>query len=143
MLDIVLIHYVTFKFVHTLAVSVWLAGMIGLGYALTRQAPGDVWATKWRGIFKRGVILPSLLVAVIVGALMLAANPAVLSGQGWMHAKLTFVVLFMIFHGLMARATRRLGQGLPVPSPRVFGGITVFSLILGVLITVLALFRPF
>ncbi len=41
---------------------------------------------------------PAMIATVLSGVIMIALNPAVFFGGGWMHAKIAFVVLLLLYH---------------------------------------------
>ena len=58
----------------------------------------------------RGIMTPAMLATLIMGLWLLYLNPAWLS-QGWMHAKLTLVVLLLGYHHACGALVKRFARG--------------------------------
>ena len=54
----------------------------------------------------RGIINPSMIVTFILGGILLSHLNRDAWLEGWLHAKLTFVVILLAYHGLMSRWRR-------------------------------------
>lgn len=63
--------------------------------------------------------------------------------SGWLHAKLTLVLVLAGIHGLLAADLKRFARDERPRSARVYGALQGVSAILVVLVVVLAVFRPF
>lgn len=101
-------HYQWLRALHLIAVISWLAGLLYLPrlfvYHTEAQAGSDKSET-----FKimeqrllRFIMNPAMIAAWVFGLLMLWGNPALLQA-GWMHVKLTGVVLMTILHHIYGR----------------------------------------
>ena len=89
------------------------------------------------------VTTPSMLVAFAGGFGMLIPSFAeVYSKQGWMHIKLTLLLILAGATGVLTGKLRRWAEGQEVTSST-FGRLAWAISILGVLIVTLASFRPF
>ena len=85
---------------------------------------------------------PSMILTIVLGAWMLYLNPAWLT-QGWMHAKLTLVVLLIGYHHACGAMLKRFARGENGRSHvfyRWFNEVPVLFLLLIVLLVVL---KPF
>ena len=94
--------YLWIKAFHIMAIITWFAGLFYLPRLFVYHAQSEDSISRER--FKvmerklyRGIMNPSMLVALALGIWLLYLQPVWLS-QGWMHAKLTLVVLLVGYH---------------------------------------------
>ncbi|MBE1189017.1 CopD family protein, partial [Escherichia coli] len=88
------------------------------------------------------IMMPSMLATLVLGLWMLYLTPGWLS-QGWLHAKLTLVVLLIGYHHACGAMLKRFARGEPGRSHvfyRWFNEVPVLFLLLIVLLVVL---KPF
>ena len=90
------------KAFHVIAVVTWFAGLFYLPRLFVYHAMAEDSASRER--FKimerklyRGIMTPSMIATLALGIWLLYLNPAWLK-MGWMHAKLTLVVLLVGYH---------------------------------------------
>ncbi len=106
--------YLWLKALHIIAIVCWFAGLFYLPRLFVYHATAEDEASRER--FKimerklyRGIMGPSMIATLVFGIWMLYLNPGWLS-QGWLHAKLTLVVLLIGYHhvcgGLLKRFAR-------------------------------------
>lgn len=94
--------YLWVKAFHIIAVVCWFAGLFYLPrlfvyHAMTEDAAGqERFRTMERKLY-RGIMNPSMIATIILGAWLLALNPGLL-GMGWMHAKILLVGLLVAYH---------------------------------------------
>ncbi|MBN0281185.1 CopD family protein, partial [Pseudomonas aeruginosa] len=60
----------------------------------------------------RGIMMPSMLATLVLGLWMLYLTPGWLS-QGWLHAKLTLVVMLIGYHHACGAMLKRFARGEP------------------------------
>lgn len=99
------------KAFHVIAVICWFAGLFYLPRLFVYHAMAEDEAGRER--FKlmerklyRGIMTPSMIATVVLGGWLIALNPTYYMQAGWMHAKLTLVVLLLVYHHLCARYLR-------------------------------------
>jgi len=107
--------YLWLKAGHIIFVIFWMAGLFMLPrYFVYHQEaePGSAEAAKWvqreRKILKI-ILLPSIIAVWVLG-IALASSIGAWS-QGWLHAKLLFVLLLSGYHGWLASYARKLARG--------------------------------
>lgn len=138
--------YPWIKTLHLLAVVAWVGGMLAVPTLLAAhaaggpEAPGLVRAAR---LLLKRLVLPGMLVALVLGVAMIAMQPAIMKGQGFMHAKLTLVFVLFGAHGFLAARTRKLEGGAPGPSAGAWAGIAVALLALSGAVLGLVVVRPF
>tara|TARA_R110000764_G_scaffold127501_1_gene215320 strand:- start:29079 stop:29501 length:423 start_codon:yes stop_codon:yes gene_type:complete len=103
--------YLWIKAFHIMAVITWFAGLFYLPRLFVYHAQSEDSISRER--FKvmerklyRGIMNPSMLIALTLGIWLLYLQPAWLS-QGWMHAKLTLVVLLIGYHHMCGAMLKR------------------------------------
>ena len=136
------------KAFHIIAVITWFAAIFYLPRLFVYHA--DATDTISRERFKimerklyRGIMTPSMIVVIALGAWMIALNPDFYLSQGWLHTKLTLVTLLVIYHfycGHLLKIFRDDRNERSHVFYRWFNEVPVF-LLLGIIILVVV--RPF
>ena len=139
--------YLWIKAFHIMAVVTWFAGLFYLPRLFVYHAMSEDQISRDR--FKimerklyRGIMTPSMVVAVGLGIWMLILMPQWLQ-QGWLHAKLALVALLVIYHFLCGAQLRRFASDSNTRSPvfyRWFNEAPVLVLVGAILLVVL---KPF
>lgn len=140
MLDLSYDAYAWIRVLHIAAVTAWIGGLVALSEvaALHAAEAGGAWAARERALMARLVVPASGLALLSGGALLLNYGDMT---EGWLHAKLTAVLLLLAYQTYLARAVRRLGEeAQPV---RWFGRLKVFPIALFIGIVALVIVRPF
>lgn len=98
--------YLWIKAFHIIAVVTWFAALFYLPRLFVYHAQSEDSISRER--FKimerklyRGIMTPSMVVAVGLGLALLWLQPAWLA-QGWLHAKLTLVAALVVYHFVCA-----------------------------------------
>ncbi|MCY1279336.1 hypothetical protein D9M71_422940 [compost metagenome] len=106
--------YLWLKALHIIAVICWFAGLFYLPRLFVYHAMAEDQPSRER--FKvmerklyRGIMGPSMIATLVFGIWMLYLNSAWLS-QGWLHAKLTLVVLLIGYHHACGSLQKRFAQ---------------------------------
>ncbi|MAR01175.1 MAG: TIGR00701 family protein [Oceanospirillaceae bacterium] len=136
------------KAFHIIAVITWMAGIFYLPrlFVYHADATDTVSSERFKVMERklyRGIMNPSMMVAVALGIWMILLNPDFYMSQGWMHAKLTMAVLMIGYHIWCGRLLRRFRDDQNTHSHvfyRWFNEAPVF-LLLGIVIMVVV--RPF
>ena len=146
--------YLWVKAAHVIFVVFWMAGMFMLPrYLVYHQealasggitsAEAALWVDRERKI--RNIILtPSMIMVWILG-LILAANVGLFSGQhglGWLHAKLTLVLILSGYHGSAVGYARTLAVGKPSLTGRQLRLINEIPAVLVTFIVILVIVQP-
>ena len=101
-------HYLWLQAGHIISFIAWMAGMLYLPRLYVYHAGvkiGGEAAETFKMMERkllRFIMNPALILTVLFGGLMLTANPLLLK-MGWMHGKLTLVLLMLACHGLFAK----------------------------------------
>ena len=93
----------------------WLAGL----FMMPRQciymldaAPGSEEEAKWAhrmGLLRKIILTPSLLIVWVLGFTQAWAME--MFSQGWLHIKITLVVLLTGYHGWLVGQTKKMARG--------------------------------
>lgn len=135
------------KIGHVIFMVFWLAGL----FMLPRQciymldhAPGSAGEAKWadRSAKLRKIILtPSLIIVWVLGLLM--AYALGYFTDGWLHAKLTLVLILTGYHGWLVAQSKKMARGARPLSEKTLRMIGEVPGLLLVLIVVLVYLKPF
>ena len=141
-------HYLLAKSFHIVFVVSWFAGLFYLPRIYVNLAmvePGSIAERERLLLMARKLLRFTTLLAVpaVVLGLVLWLVDGVGKGAGWMHAKLTVVILVIGYHHVCARLLRRFEAGDNTRSHRWyrwFNEVPVLLLLAAVLLVVL---KPF
>jgi putative membrane protein len=143
--------YLWFKTLHIVGVVVWFAGLFYLVRLfiyhreaaelepLLRQAFEDQYALMERRLANI-ITTPGMVVAVVCAVGLLSVNPAWLQ-QGWMHAKLAFVLALLAYHAFCYRLMGQLRQGNCQWSGRQLRALNELPTLLLVVVVMLVVFK--
>ena len=136
------------KAFHIIAMVCWFAAIFYLPRLFVYHAACEDEAGRER--FKimerklyRGIMTPSMIATVALGLWLISYSPAFYMAAGWMHAKLTLVLLLIVYHFICGHYLKKFARD---ESPhnhvfyRWFNEAPVFLLI-GIVILVVV--RPF
>lgn len=149
MQDFLADHYLWIKSLHLIAVISWMAGIFYLPrlYVYHAEAEKGSELSETFKIMERKLLKiimnPAMIAAWVLGLLMLHINPEVMSGQGWMHAKLTLVLLMSGFHGYLARTRKVFLRDENKKSHKFYRKINEIPTLLMMAIVILAVVKPF
>ena len=90
------------KAFHLISIITWFAGLFYLPrlFVYHSMAEDEISLDRFKVMERRlllGIMTPSMLFVLFLGGWLIWLNPSYLN-QGWMHAKLLFVFLLIIYH---------------------------------------------
>ena len=139
------------KAAHVIFVIFWMAGLFMLPrFLVYHQEAGigtpeaDRWIEREAKI-RKVIITPSIILVWVLG-LMLAANIGLFNGQpglGWLHAKITLVVLLSAYHGWAVSYSKKLARGQATLTGRQLRMLNEVPGLAVALIVILVIVRPF
>ncbi|MFL0355168.1 CopD family protein [Erythrobacter sp. GH1-10] len=139
--------YLWLKIGHVIFMVFWLAGL----FMLPRQciyildhAPGSEGEAKWAermGKLRTIILTPSLLVVWVLGLAM--AYTMGFFSSGWLHAKLTLVLVLSGYHGWLVAQSKKMARGERPLSEKTLRMIGEVPGLLLVLIVALVYLKPF
>lgn len=144
-------YFIWFKALHLIAVFAWMAGMLYLPrlYVYHCDAePGSKQSEDFKVMERkllRGIINPSMIAAWVFGGLMLwiGFSSGFHEGAGWLHVKLTMVVLMTVMHGFYARWRKDFEADRNIRSPRFYRFWNEVPAVLMIIIVIMVIVRPF
>jgi putative membrane protein len=143
--------YLWFKTLHIVGVVVWFAGLFYLVRLFIYHREAAELEPPLRQAFEAQYALmerrlaniittPGMVVAVVCAVGLLSVNPAWLQ-QGWMHAKLAFVLALLAYHAFCYRLMGRLRQGQCQWSGRQLRALNELPTLLLVIVVMLVVFK--
>ena len=135
------------KAAHVIFVIFWMAGLFMLPrYFVYHQesAIGSAEDARWieRETKLRTIILnPSMIIVWLLG-LTLALNLGDFAHQGWLHAKLLFVLALSGYHGFLSGYAKKLARGQRTLADRPLRLLNEVPGVAAAVIVILAVARP-
>jgi len=101
---------------HVLGLVLWVSGLLVTSMTLTRHtqeasAEARQALARLERIFLRGLADPGALLTILAGASLIMTNSHYYLHAPWLHIKLTFVLLLIGLHGMVAMRTKAFGTG--------------------------------
>ncbi|WP_395830333.1 protoporphyrinogen oxidase HemJ [Elstera sp.] len=149
MLDALTSLYPWIKSLHIISVISWMAGMFYLPrlYVYHCDAPkGSVQSETFKVMeykLLRFIINPAMIATFVFGTLLLLTPGIIDWSQGWLHAKLTLVLLMGAFHGFLSRWRKDFAADRNTRSPRFYRQMNEIPTVLMILIVIMVVVRPF
>lgn len=141
-------YYLLLKALHVISLIAWMAGMFYLPRLFAYHAESAKGSDKSE-TFKvmerrllRIIINPAMIATFLFGGLMIAANPAIMQG-GWIHVKLSLVILMTVCHGLFARWRKVFMRDQNTRPAKFYKIWNEIPTLLMIAIVILAVMKPF
>ncbi|MAM70137.1 MAG: TIGR00701 family protein [Gammaproteobacteria bacterium] len=140
--------YLWLKALHLFSMVCWFAGIFYLPRLFVYHAMADDEISRDRfKIMERklfwGIMTPSAVLTVIFGLWLIFTNVAFYMQSGWMHAKLTLVLLLIIFHIMCWRYMLAFREDRNTHSHRFYRWFNEAPVLLLLLIIILVVIKPF
>ena len=139
--------YLWLKAGHIIFVIFWMAGLFMLPRCFVyhqETAPGSpeaaAWVARERKLIKI-ILLPSIIAVWAFGIALATAIGAL--DQGWLHAKLLFVLLLSAYHGWLSAYAKKLARGERPLDGRKLRMLNEVPGIVVAIIVVLVVVKPF
>lgn len=148
MQDFILTHYLWFKSFHIIAFVAWMAGLLYLPrlfvYHVGAKKGSDLSETLkvMEHRLLRFIMNPAMIVTWVIGLTMLYGNSALME-QGWMHAKLTLVILLSVLHMMFAKWRKTFAADQNVRDAKFYKIWNEGPTVLMIIIVILAVAEPF
>jgi protoporphyrinogen IX oxidase len=102
--------------VHIFGIVFWVSGLLVTSMALTRHtqesSPEARQAlARLERIYLRGLADPGALLVILAGISLIMTRPSYYLHAPWLHIKLTFVLLLIGLHGMIAVRSKRFANG--------------------------------
>lgn len=136
------------KAFHLIAIICWFAALFYLPRLFIYHTTSEDTVSKERFKIMEAklysiIATPSMLVTIILGLGLLHLNPAYYLSAGWMHAKLSLVVLCVIYHLVCRHYMLQLRSDSCTKSDKFFRVFNEAPVFLLVPIVILAVVKPF
>ena len=131
---------------HIVAATIWIGGMICLPLLYAAHVRGRLQAEaliKAELAILRIVIAPTMIFALIFGAVLLVIPGEPDLSSTWLWVKLAAVVGLLALHGVFVVAQRRLAAGAGMSSALTYDGLAAVSFLAGTLIVIMVTVQPF
>lgn len=147
-MDFLLPYYLWIKAFHVISVIFWMAGMYYLPRLYVYHSETETGSAlsenykRMEVLLLRRIVNPAMGATWLFGLLMITVNPALLS-EGWLHVKLTLVILMSAYHGVLSK-WRRLYEADERPHSSKFLRIAnEVPPLLTIFIVIMVIVRPF
>jgi len=131
-----------FRYLHFLGITFWIGSAVAVAIAAAAPTPWESGIAQALRKVSLRVTTPAMLVAFAGGFGVLIPNFAdVYAKQGWMHGKLTLLLILAGATGVLTGKLRRWAEGQDV-TQKTFARLAWVIAALAVLIVTLAVFRP-
>jgi putative membrane protein len=139
--------YLFLKSGHVIFMVFWMAGLFMLPrqciYMLDHE-PGSKGEAMWAdrmGKLRKIILTPSMLIVWVLGLSM--AYSGGWFASGWLHAKLTLVLVMTGYHGWLVGQTKKMARGERPLSEKTLRMIGEVPGVLLILIVLLVYLKPF
>lgn len=139
--------YLWIKSAHVIFVIFWMAGMFMLPrYLVYHQeaAPGSpedkLWVTR-EAKLRHIILTPGIVMVWLLGIALATISGA--WAQGWLHAKLLFVLGLSAYHGYTVGYSKKLARGQRTLSGRTLRMLNEVPAIATAAIVILVIVKPF
>lgn len=142
-------YYLWIKALHVISIIAWMAGMLYLPRLFVYHCAaerGSVQSETFKVMERRllkAIINPAMGGTWIFGITMIALNPELMKGQGWLHAKLALVLLMSGVHGVLAKHVRMFANDANTKPAKFFRILNEVPTVLMIGIVILVIVRPF
>lgn len=140
--------YLWIKAFHVFFVMAWMAGMLYLPRLFVYHCQTALGTPEYERFsmmerrLMRGIMLPAAILTWALGFTLLAIDPSLLK-QGWMHVKLTGVVLLTALHHLCMQWRHGFAEGRNRHSERFYRIANEVPALMLLIILIMVIVRPF
>lgn len=150
MAEFLLQHYLWIKSLHVIAVISWMAGLLYLPRLFVYHAESAIGSEKSEMLkvmeyrLMRYIMAPASIATWLFGGLMLYANwGGLMTGAGWMHAKLLLVVLMTGLHHVFVKWRKEFSADKNTRSSKFYRIWNEAPTVLMIVIVILVIVKPF
>lgn len=141
--------YLWIKVLHILAVISWMAGLLYLPRLYvnhTMVRPGSETSERFKvmeRLLLKAIMGPAMIVSWAAGLAMVWLGGLLTNGDGWMWAKLAFVLLLSGMHGFLSKTRKVFEVDANQRSTRFFRIVNEVPTVLMIFIVILVIVKPF
>jgi len=148
MTDFLLTNYLWLKSFHIIAVISWMAGMLYLPRLYVYHAQSKI-GSEQSETFKtmerrllRFIMNPAMILTWVFALLMIYANPGLFE-SGWMHVKMTAVILMSALHMVFSKWRKNFAADKNTRDAKFYKIWNEAPTVLMILIVIMAVAKPF
>lgn len=139
--------YLWIKAFHLIAMVCWFAGLFYLPRLFVYHAMSEDDISRERFCLMerklyRGIMQPSMIATLLLGAGLLYLQPAWLQ-MGWLHAKLTLVLVLIGYHHICGAQLKRFARGENVRGHVFYRWFNEVPVLFLLIIVTLVVVKPF
>jgi len=137
------------KAFHLIFIVTWFSALFYLPrlfvyHALCDDEAGNARFKVMERKLYRGIMTPSAILTLVFGLWLLSFySLEQIASMGWLHAKLTLVILLFAYHGVCGRMLKQFAADTNQRSHRFYRWFNEFPVLLLIAIIILAVVRPF
>lgn len=137
------------KAFHLIFIVTWFSAMFYLPrlfvyHALCEDEAGNARFKIMERKLYRGIMTPSAVLTLIFGLWLLSFySLEQIASMGWLHAKLTLVILLFAYHGICGHMLRQFAADNNQRSHRFYRWFNEFPVLLLIAVIILAVVKPF
>lgn len=137
------------KAFHLIFIVTWFSAMFYLPrlyvyHALCEDEAGNARFKIMERKLYRGIMTPSALLTLVFGIWLLSFySLEQLAAMGWLHAKLTLVVLLFAYHGICGRMLKKFAADNNQRSHKFYRLFNELPVLLLIAVVILAVVKPF
>jgi putative membrane protein len=142
-------YYLWIKALHVISVIAWMAAQLYLPrlFVYHCEAPAGSPQSETFKVMERrllkAIMNPAMIATWVFGIAMIALNPDLMKGQGWLHAKLALVLLLSGVHGVLTKYVRLFANDANTKPQKFFRILNEVPTLLMIGIVILVIVRPF
>lgn len=142
-------YYLWIKALHVISVIAWMAAQLYLPrlFVYHCEAPvGSAQSETFKVMERRllkAIMNPAMVATWLFGITMIALDPSLLKGAGWLHAKLTLVLILSGVHGVLSKYVRVFANDANTKPQKFFRILNEVPTLLMIIIVILVIVRPF
>jgi len=139
--------YLWIKALHIVSIVCWFAGLFYLPrlFVYHAMSTDDVsrerFCTMERKLY-RGIMGPAMIATLVFGIWLITLIPGYLQ-QGWLHAKLTLVVILIGYHHMCGAQVKRFARGENGRSHVFYRWFNEIPVLILLAIVILVVVKPF
>nr|WP_286208798.1 protoporphyrinogen oxidase HemJ [Azospirillum sp. A1-3] len=136
------------KALHVISIIAWMAGLLYLPrlFVYHCQVPAGSEASETFKVMERrllrAIMNPAMIASYVFGITMIVLTPEWMK-QGWLHAKILFVLLLTVSHMMMARWRRDFAEDRNTRPQRFFRIANEVPTLLMIGIVIFVIVKPF
>lgn len=148
MSDILLSWYDWIKALHVISIIAWMAGLLYLPRLYVYHADtlagselSETFKIMERRLLKY-IMNPAMFASLGFGILLLIAVPALFQ-EGWMHVKLTAIILMFAVHGILSKHRKLFERDERKKPAKFYRILNEVPTVLMIIIVIMAIAQPF